>query len=200
MTGEGLADFLDRLASPAPAPAAGAATALTGAASAAIVAMVCRVTARRSAPGAALSQVEKEAEALRARLTALIQEDADAYTAVIEARRVADEQRSQATRAALVRATEIPVEIARAASRLLFLCDQLAPSARASTVSDLGVAATLAAAALEGAALTARVNLRDLDDPAFSRTRSMLATLLGDAAVTRQRLAEVVAARTGIPS
>jgi formiminotetrahydrofolate cyclodeaminase len=145
--------------------------------------------------------LEEEAEALRARLTALVQEDADAYTAVIEARRAVDDERPRAVRAALARATEIPVEIARAASRVLALCDRLVPAARASTVSDLGVAVSLAAAALEGAALTARVNLRDLDDRAFvSRTRSMLATLLGDAAVTRQRLAEVVAARTGIPS
>jgi formiminotetrahydrofolate cyclodeaminase len=68
-------------------------------------------------------------------------------------------------------------------------------------VSDLGVAVILAAAALEGAALTARVNLRDLDDPAFvSHSRAVLAKLVEDAAVTRQRLAQVVAARTGIPA
>ena len=109
---------------------------------------------------------------------------------MIEARRVPDEERPHAVRTALVRATEVPVEIARAAGRVLALCDRLAPSARASTVSDLGVAVTLAAAALEGAALTARVNLRDLDDPAFvSRTQAMLAKLVEDAAVTRHRLA-----------
>jgi formiminotetrahydrofolate cyclodeaminase len=68
-------------------------------------------------------------------------------------------------------------------------------------VSDLGVAVTLAAAALEGATLTARVNLRDLDDPAFvSRTHARLAALGESAAVMRERLARVVAARTGIPA
>ena len=119
------------------------------------------------APSDDLAQVDQEAEALRARLTALVQEDADAYAVVIEARRAPAEQRPQAVRAALVRATEVPVEIASAAQRILALCDRLAMSARASTVSDLGVAVILAAAALEGAALTARVNLRDLDDPEF---------------------------------
>jgi formiminotetrahydrofolate cyclodeaminase len=74
-------------------------------------------------------------------------------------------------------------------------------TARASTVSDLGVAGALAAAALDGAALTARVNLRAIDDPGFvSRTRAALAGLVGDAAVTRHRLVQVVAARTGVPA
>ena len=201
MTEECLEGFLDRLASAAPTPGAGAAAALTAAASAAIVTMACRVTARRNTASEALAQMEQEAEALRARLTALVQEDADAFTAVIEARRAPDEERPAAARAALVRATEVPVDIARGAERILALCDRLATSARASTVSDLGVAVLLAAAALEGAALTARVNLRDLDDPAFvSRTRAMLAKLVGDAAVTRHRLAQVVAARTGVPA
>jgi formiminotetrahydrofolate cyclodeaminase len=163
--------------------------------------MVCRVTARRTAPSDDLAQIDQEAETLRARLTALVQEDADAFAAVIEARRAPAERRPQAVRAALVRATEVPVEIASAARRILALCDRLVMSARASTVSDLGVAVILAAAALEGAALTARVNLRDLDDPAFvSRSRAVLAKLVEDAAVTCQRLAQVVAARTGIPA
>jgi formiminotetrahydrofolate cyclodeaminase len=201
VTEDRLEGFLDRLASEAPTPGAGAATALTAAASAAVVAMVCRVTARRTAPSDDLAQIDQEAETLRARLTALVREDADAFAAVIEARRAPAERRPQAVRAALVRATEVPVEIASAARRILALCDRLVMSARASTVSDLGVAVILAAAALEGAALTARVNLRDLDDPAFvSRSHSQLAKLVGDAAVTRQRLAQVVAARTGIPA
>jgi len=201
VTEDRLEGFLDRLASEAPTPGAGAATALTAAASAAVVAMVCRVTARRTAPSDDLAQIDQEAETLRARLTALVREDADAFAAVIEARRAPAERRPQAVRAALVRATEVPVEIASAAQRILALCDRLVMSARASTVSDLGVAVILAAAALEGAALTARVNLRDLDDPAFvSRSRAVLAKLVEDAAVTRQRLAQGVAARTGIPA
>ncbi len=201
MTVERLERFLDRLASATPTPGGGAAAALTGATGAAIVAMVCRVTARHGAPRPELTETEQEAEALRARLTTLVQEDADAFAAVIEARRTPAAQRLAAVRAALVKATEVPVETAEGAARILALCDRLVTSARASTVSDLGVAVTLAAAALEGAALTARVNLRALDDPAFvARTRATLATLVGDAAVTRHRLAQVVAARTGIPA
>jgi methenyltetrahydrofolate cyclohydrolase len=201
VTVERLPGFLDRLASAAPTPGGGAAAALTAATSAALVAMVCRVTARHSAPEVQLAEMEQEAEALRARLTALVQEDGDAFAAVIEARRVPAPQRSAALRAALVHATEVPLEIAAGAARILALCDALVARARSSTVADLGVAVTLAAAALEGAALTARVNLRALDDPAFGeRTAATLATLLDDAAVTRHRLTQVVAARTGIPA
>jgi methenyltetrahydrofolate cyclohydrolase len=201
MTPESLEGFLDRLASDSPAPGGGAAAALAAAASAALVAMVCRVTARRAAPSEAMTQVEREADALRTRLIDLVQEDADAFEAVLGARRLPTEQRPAAVRSTLVRATEIPLDIARAAARTLELCDALVARARASAVSDLGVAAALAVGALEGAALTARINLRDLDDPAFVlRTQAVLAKIVGAAVMARHRLMEIVAARTGIPA
>lgn len=199
MNGENIEGFLERLASATPAPAAGAAAALAGAMGAALVAMACRVTARRDAPSEKPAGVEREAEALRARLTTLVEEDAGAVAAVIAARRAPDAARPAATRAALLAATEVPVEIARAAGRVLALCARLAPNARASTVSDLGVAGMLAAAVLDGATLTARVNLRGLDDATFrSRTEAALVALAEEAAATRRRLAEVVAERTGV--
>lgn len=201
MTAERLQGFLDRLASASPIPGGGAAAALTAATAAAIAAMVCRVAAHHTQAGGPLAHTAQEAEALRARLTALMEADADAFAAVLAARRAPAEQRPAAVRAALVKATEVPLEIAEGAGQVLALCDRLVSDARASTVSDLGVAVTLAAAALEGAALTARVNLGALDDPPFvSRARATLATLEGDAAVRRHRLAQFVAARTGIPA
>jgi formiminotetrahydrofolate cyclodeaminase len=195
-----LASFLDRLASGSPAPGGGAAVALAAAASAALVGMVCRVTARQ-APSEALAHVAREADALRLRLIDLIQEDAEAVMAVVGARRRPMEHRSAAIRSALVRATEIPLNIARASERVLELCDRLVTTARASAVADLGVAATLATSALEGAALTARVNVLDIEDATFvSGTRAAIAKLVDDAMVTRHRLIQIVAARTGIPA
>lgn len=199
MIAERLEDFLDQLASATPAPGGGAAAALTAAASAAIVAMVCRVTARYGSPEGVLAETEREAETIRARLTALIREDTDAFAAVVAARRAPATRRPDAVRAALVKAIDTPLAIAHGAARILNLCDGLVSRARASTVSDLGGAVALAAAALDSAVLTVRVNLHALDDAAFvSRTRGVLAQLVGEAGVTRHQLAQVVAARTGI--
>jgi formiminotetrahydrofolate cyclodeaminase len=197
----GLETFLEKLASATPTPGGGAAAALTGATSAALVAMVCRITARHEPAAGALAETERRAEGLRARLTALVQEDTDAFAALLAARRAPAVERPALVRAALARATAVPQEIAQRSAAILVLCDGLAASARASAVSDLGVAVALAAAALEGAALTARVNLGALDDAALAaRTRADLAALEGEAAAARRRLAEVVAARTGIPA
>jgi formiminotetrahydrofolate cyclodeaminase len=201
VTEEGLEGFLDRLAAATPTPGGGAAAALVGAVSAALATMACRVTAQRGSPNEGLRQLEQEAEDLRARLTALVQRDSEAFRAVIAAGHAREPERPQARRAALVEATEAPVEVARAACRVLELCGRIAPHARSSTVSDLGAAVALAGASLEGAVLTARVNLHQLDDPELaSRTRAILARLVEDAAVARQRLTQIVAARTGIPA
>src|SRR5207248_3340135 len=81
---------LDRLASGEPAPGGGAAAALAGATAAALVAMACRVTARR-APSEALAAAVDAADELRHRLMALMHEDVEAYAAVLEWRRAPSE-------------------------------------------------------------------------------------------------------------
>ena len=112
-------------------------------------------------------EIAGEADALRRRLTVLIDLDVDAYRRVLDARRHAAETRAAAIRDALVGATEIPLEVATASARLLEHCVALLAPARPSTRADLGVAGLLATAALEAAALTARANLRALETEAF---------------------------------
>lgn len=199
MSGESVDDFLARLASGAPVPGGGSAAALTAALSAGLVSMVCCVTARHSSGCEGLAEVEREANERRAHLVALMGDDARAFQTVLEARRVPGDQRAIVVREALCRATAIPLDVAQAAHRILGLCMRIATGVRPSTVSDLGVAAVLAGAAFDGAALTARVNLRDLDDPDFTaRTSDVLDRLTGEVTELRHRVAQVVVARTGV--
>jgi formiminotetrahydrofolate cyclodeaminase len=192
-------DFLDRLASGAPVPAGGSAAALTAAVSAGLVSMVCYVTARHSSGCEGIAEVKREANELRAHLTALMGDDARAFEAVLQARRAPGDQRAIVVREALRRATAIPLDVAQAAHRILGFCARIATGARLSTMSDLGVSAALAGAAFDGATLTARVNLRDLDDPAFTaRTLGILDRLTGEVTELRHRVAQVVVARTGV--
>ena len=169
MGAESVGDFLDRLASSAPTPGGGAAAALAGASAAALVTMVCRVTLQRS-PSPALEPVATEADDLRRRLWQLAARDAAAFEAVIAARRRPEVERAAAVAAAMREATAVPVDIAVASARVVELCDSANDEARATALGDLAVANLLAAAALEAAAATARINLTENPDPGFVET------------------------------
>jgi len=190
--------FLDDLASASPAPGGGAAAALAGALAAALVAMVCRVTMGREPGAAELNGVVETADELRRRLTDLAAADARAYEAVIEARRLPADRKAAALDVALRRATEIPIDIAAAGSELLAVCDRLTQRARVSTLGDLRVAAALSRAALDGAAVIARINLRDAADATFRREADRrLALALADTEAECQRVADGIAERVG---
>jgi formiminotetrahydrofolate cyclodeaminase len=185
--------FLDALASAAPTPGGGAAAALSGALGAALVAMVCRVTASRGGDPALAGEAD-DADRCRAQLVKLAGDDAAAYGAVIAARRAAPDARA----AALERATRVPVEIATAAHAVLVLAARVVTAARATAIGDLQVAAALAWGALDGAALTARLNLRELADAEFRRASAdRLAWLVSQGEALRRRVSDAVAARIG---
>jgi glutamate formiminotransferase/formiminotetrahydrofolate cyclodeaminase len=166
-----MTDFVAQLAGGAPTPGGGSASALAGAMAAALVAMVARLTIGR--PGyageeAQAREILADSERLHAELMALVQRDADAYMALVEARRLPKEAPAQrASRAAAVEtagtmATEVPLETARLAGEALKLALRIAPIGNRNAVSDAGVAALLAAASARGAALNVRINVPGL--------------------------------------
>ena len=189
-------EFLTALGSGAPAPGGGAAASLCGALAAALVAMVCRVTAARDPSAASeVSPSIARADELWQRLAGLVTDDMDAYRRVIDARRSGGGP--DAVQRALTRATEVPLMLARGSRDVLALCESVAPRARASALSDLGVAAALAGGALESGVLTARANLADVTDARFARaSEDELAVLLAEGREARQRASETIASRT----
>jgi formiminotetrahydrofolate cyclodeaminase len=166
-----LGEFAETLASSQPTPGGGSASALAGALGACLVAMVARLTS------GALDEVEEEADRLRHELLALVDEDAAAFDRVMAAFRLpkgtAAEQaaRSEAIQAGYRRAVEPPSDVGERALRLLELALQVAERGNPNAVSDAGVAAELALAALEGAALNVRINLSSITDAAFRASR-----------------------------
>jgi len=189
-------EFLTALGSGAPAPGGGAAASLCGALAAALVAMVCRVTAARDP--SATSEVSASiarADELGQRLARLVTEDMDAYRRVVEARRSGGGP--DAVQRALTRATEVPLMLVRDSRDVLALCESVAPRARASALSDLGVAAALAWGALESGVLTVRANLADVTAARFATvSEDELAALLAEGREARQRASETIAGRT----
>ena len=165
--------LVERLATSDPVPGGGSVAALAGAMGAALVSMVVELTAGRpSAAGheAALAEIKTGATSWQSELLNLAELDANAYAAVVTARRMPREtEREREVRAvqlgvALRDATRIPLATARGASEVLDLAIRLAPIGNRNAVSDVGVAGLLAATALRGAALNVEINLPFVSD------------------------------------
>ncbi len=179
--------FLDELASSAPTPGGGAATALVGAMGAALVSMVCNLTIGRPRYAnveAAMRQILARSEQIRQNLVALAEEDAAAYADVAAAYRLprASEAekaaRADAIQHALVRAVGPPLAVMKECRTLVPLCLQVAAHGNVAVVSDAGVAAELAAAGVHASILNVRVNLAEIRDAAFvAQTETEIATV-----------------------
>src|SRR5262245_50404872 len=114
MVGETVEELLGRIASAGPSGGGGAAAALTGATAAALVALVAGVAARRVPDDPAPRVIGSEADELRSRMLALIDDDVAAFGRVVEAQRRTDDTRASALQEALIGATEVPLELAAA--------------------------------------------------------------------------------------
>src|SRR5260370_21077361 len=81
-------DFLEQLACAAPTPGGGSAAAIMGAMGAALVSMVCNVTIGKKGQEQAAAEmlaVRAESEILRARLTAMVDDDIAAFDSLMAA-------------------------------------------------------------------------------------------------------------------
>jgi glutamate formiminotransferase/formiminotetrahydrofolate cyclodeaminase len=172
--GPTLDGWIEELAGAAPVPGGGSAAALAGALAGALVAMVARLTAGRKAYAAVEPRVQEvlaEADALRAALRRLVDDDAAAYAGVTRAYKIPknDAARGRAIDQALLDAARPPLATARAAARLGALAAEIGSIGNTSAASDAKVAAALARAALAGAVENVRVNVGALSDPELGR-------------------------------
>jgi formiminotetrahydrofolate cyclodeaminase len=166
-------ELIERLATSDPIPGGGSAAAIAGAMGAALVHMVVALTTGR--PLAVddeeeLAELAVAAVAAQSDLLRLAELDAAAYAAVVRARRLPREtelekqSREVQVGAATREATLAPLETARRAADVFGLAERLAPIGNRNALSDVGVAALLAATAVRGAALNVRINLPYLPD------------------------------------
>jgi len=166
-----LGAFLDAVASVSePAPAGGSVAALTGALSASLLMLVCRVTQARGGEAAEFAGLLGRAEALQQRLERMIDADARAFQNLMAVRRLSQHDamerttRRVALRQALGRATHSPLEIAQACADLVAIADRVEALATGEIVSDARAARTLARAALECSLDTVEQNLPHVKD------------------------------------
>lgn len=208
MQEESLASFLDQLASSAPTPGGGSVAALCGALSAALSSMVANLTLGREKYRDVELQIRaalERSEQLRRRFLQLIDEDIAAYGALSAAYRLpkstAEEQaaRSSQIQAALTGAAEAPLRMAEQARQALELCQTLAAIGNPNVVSDVGVAAITASAALESGALNVLINLKTMKDRELAtRLSQRLSTAQEGADSLRLAILTVVREKMGV--
>ena len=171
--------FVDLLASEAPSPGGGSASALAGSMGAALAAMVGRLTVGREKYAQheeSMQRVVKEGEELRAALHRQVKTDAKAYDGVMAALKKpkkTDEEkkaRAAAMEAAGLHATKVPLESARLALRAVRAAAEAAEKGNRNAASDGCVAVLLARAALRGSCFNVRINLPMLKDEAWKKS------------------------------
>ena len=161
-------EFVEALASAAPTPGGGGASAYAGALASALASMVGNLTVGKKKYAAVEERVQSELVELadtRRRLLELIGEDARAFeplAAAYRLPRVTEEEaaaQQAALQAALVDACEVPLEIMRQCVEVVESCVFLARHGSVMALSDAGAAAVLAKAALQAASLTVVIDV-----------------------------------------
>lgn len=199
-----LTDFTKVLASAAPAPGGGAAAAYSGALGAALVAMVCRLTIGRKNYqhiSDAFQAMLPRADALRVELLDLMQQDADAYSEVMDAYQLPKESdaeksaRTLAIQNALKHAAEVPLRVATACAEILEMSEMAAAQGNKNAASDAGAGAMLAEAGLRAAALNVEINLGLIQEDAFNANARAQLEPLKRTASKRQAILDSVQSR-----
>lgn len=189
--------FLDALASQAATPGGGSAAAIIGAMGAALVSMVCNLTIGKKKYAEVegeMKDVLAKSEALRLKLTGMIEDDVTAFDAVMAAYGMAKESdadkaaREKAIQAALKQATEVPLRCCHAAREVIDLAAIASDKGNLNVISDAGVAVLAAYAALRSAALNVFTNARMITDKVFAeaKLKELHALLAGAESVTEK--------------
>jgi len=174
--------FLEKLASAAPTPGGGSASALAGTLSASLISMVAGLSLKKGRlKEKEIRQIKKKVSTLQKRLFQAIQEDAKSYQTVLKAFRLPKDTekrrfaRSKAIRQAYRKATMAPQLVSQQSIELLEYSNALILKANPNALSDVGVAAFLADTAVKGGLLNIRINIGPVRDKSFNKKMRSLA-------------------------
>lgn len=160
-----LTAFSEALASDAPAPGGGGASALAGALGAALGAMVGNLTVGKKKYADVeyeVIELTEKAQVLRRKLLALIDEDAAAFEPLARAYALPKDEpgRDDVMEACLRRAADTPLRILRMCCEVIELQELFARKGSSMVASDAATGAALALAAMYGAAVNVKVNTK----------------------------------------
>lgn len=162
-------EFLTKLSSKEPVPGGGGVSALVAALSAALCSMVGNLTSGKKKYAEYQNDIERiiaEACIRRDSLYSFIEKDAKAFEPLSKAYSIPKDQedRDEILEVALKDAASAPLLLLEEINDLCPLFSELVVKGSKLAVSDVGVAATLARAAAEGAVLNVYINTRLMKD------------------------------------
>ena len=168
-----LTDFAETLASKAPVPGGGGASALAGALGAALGAMVGELTVGKPKYAAVedrMRDLTSRAKTLSGELLAMIDADAEAFKPLSLAYSIPrdDPGREAELERCLRLAAEAPLQILRLCCQAVELMECFAAMGSVLAVSDAATGAALCRGALYGAAVNVKVNTKAMKDRAYA--------------------------------
>jgi glutamate formiminotransferase/formiminotetrahydrofolate cyclodeaminase len=170
-----LARFTDETASESPAPGGGSIAAAVGAFAVALGTMVANLSAHKRGwddRWEEFSQWADKGQHIKDELIRLVDEDTRAFNRVLEAVAMpndnSDEQaaRQEALARATRQAIEVPFRVMQLVASAYDVLEAMAKEGNRASISDVGVGALCARAAVRGAWLNVRINLPGLHDKA----------------------------------
>ena len=168
--------FAEETASESPAPGGGSVSAAVGAFGVALGSMVANLSAHKRGWDERWEEFSDWAERGKANqdeLLRLVDQDTEAFKAVMAASGLPkgsdaeQAERIQAIQAATRGAIEIPLRVMEVALDSMAVMKAMAEVGNPNSVSDAGVGALCARAAVRGAYLNVQINVGDLEDKAF---------------------------------
>ena len=177
-------EFVDILASKAPVPGGGGASALVGALGMALGNMVGSLTVGKKK----YADVEKdiislksEADRIQAEFLELLQKDAECFEPLSKAycmpKSTPEEiaQKDRVMEIVLKDACEVPLEIMKKCCESIEIIEEFAKKGSVIAISDAGVAASFAGAALRGASLNVFINTKSMKNRELAEKYNLLA-------------------------
>lgn len=166
-------EFADETASESPAPGGGSISAYMGALAAALGTMVANLSGHKAGwddRWEEFSDVAVRGRELQDELIHLVDEDTEAFNRIMDVfampKNSAEEKaaRAAAMESATLYATQVPLRTMKAAYKTFDILEAMAEKGNPASVSDAGVGALAARAAVLGAQLNVRINAAGLKD------------------------------------
>lgn len=173
LTQKSCVDFARVLASKAPVPGGGGASAMVAALGTALASMVGNYTVGKKKYAAVEEDVKAlmaRAEAIRTRLLELVDEDAAAFEPLSRAYAIPkdDPSREEVMEKCLRDAAAPPMEMLRLSCQAIDLHREMAEKGSVMVLSDVGTGVVFCWSALYGAALNVKVNTKSMTDRAYA--------------------------------
>lgn len=172
-----LREFADETAAESPAPGGGSISAYVGALGVSLATMVANLSSHKRGwdeRWEEFSDAAERGQQLKDALLRAVDEDTDAFNAIMAAfglpNGTAEEKlaRKAAIQAATRKAIEVPFQVMKLSLESFALIRQMAETGNPNSVTDAGVGALCARAAVRGAFLNVKINAAGLDDKNYA--------------------------------